>query len=244
MPVTARIQLWSSPRNISTALMYSFAQRVDSTVVDEPLYAWYLSQSAVAEKHPGYLEVLQSQDQNGERVIRQMVHGDYPGIEVVFKQMTHHLLDLPLDFLDACKNVLLIRDPRAILQSYSKVIDQPQLTDIGIPQQEMLFNELKQRNLLHAVVDAAELLKNPSMVLQQLCHQLGIEWQEQMLGWEAGPKPYDGVWAPYWYANVHSSTGFAPYDPKPIILEHGLQALADEALPFYSKWYAEAIKAG
>jgi hypothetical protein len=223
--------------------MYSFAQRRDTTVVDEPLYAWYLSQSSVAEKHPGYEEVLQSQDQNGERVIRQMVYGAYPSAEVVFKQMTHHLLDLPLDFLDACKNVMLIRDPRAILQSYSKVIEQPQLTDIGIPQQEMLFNKLKQRNLLHAVVDAAELLKNPRGVLENLCYKLGIDWQESMLGWEAGPKPYDGVWAPHWYANVHSSTGFAPNAPKPIVLEDGLQALADEALPFYSKWYAEAIKA-
>jgi len=36
-----RINLWSSPRNVSTALMYSFAQRLDTTVVDEPLYAYY-----------------------------------------------------------------------------------------------------------------------------------------------------------------------------------------------------------
>ena len=29
-----RICLWSGPRNISTALMYAFAQRADTTVVD------------------------------------------------------------------------------------------------------------------------------------------------------------------------------------------------------------------
>ena len=39
---TLRIQLWSGPRNVSTALMYSFAQRPDTRVVDEPLYAHYL----------------------------------------------------------------------------------------------------------------------------------------------------------------------------------------------------------
>ena len=39
------ICLWSSPRNISTALMYSFAQREDTEVVDEALYAHYLLQS-------------------------------------------------------------------------------------------------------------------------------------------------------------------------------------------------------
>lgn len=30
---------------------------------------------------------------------------------------------------------------------------------------------------------------------------------EQMLSWPAGPKPYDGVWAPWWYAGSHKSTG-------------------------------------
>lgn len=29
----------------------------------------------------------------------------------------------------------------------------------------------------------------------------------QMLSWPAGPKPYDGVWAPWWYAGTHKSTG-------------------------------------
>ena len=38
----ARICLWSGPRNVSTALMYSFAQRPDTRVVDEPLYGHYL----------------------------------------------------------------------------------------------------------------------------------------------------------------------------------------------------------
>ena len=40
---TVRICLWSGPRTISTALMYSFAQRSDCSVFDEPLYAHYLN---------------------------------------------------------------------------------------------------------------------------------------------------------------------------------------------------------
>ena len=35
-----RLNVWSGPRNVSTALMYSFAQRSDTRVVDEPLYAY------------------------------------------------------------------------------------------------------------------------------------------------------------------------------------------------------------
>ncbi len=53
-----RICLWSGPRNISTALMYSFAQREDTRVIDEPLYGHYLKVTGVL--HPGRKEVIQT----------------------------------------------------------------------------------------------------------------------------------------------------------------------------------------
>ena len=42
MHAPLRLNIWSGPRNISTALMYSFAQRSDTQVIDEPLYGHYL----------------------------------------------------------------------------------------------------------------------------------------------------------------------------------------------------------
>ena len=47
-----RIGMWSGPRNISTALMRSFENRVDTTVVDEPFYAYFLNETGI--KHPIY----------------------------------------------------------------------------------------------------------------------------------------------------------------------------------------------
>jgi hypothetical protein len=38
VPECLRLSVWSGPRNVSTALMYSFRQRSDTVVVDEPLY--------------------------------------------------------------------------------------------------------------------------------------------------------------------------------------------------------------
>ena len=37
------INLISGPRNVSTALMYSFAQRNDTNYYDEPFYGYYLT---------------------------------------------------------------------------------------------------------------------------------------------------------------------------------------------------------
>jgi hypothetical protein len=31
--------------------------------------------------------------------------------------------------------------------------------------------------------------------------------------WKAGPRPEDGVWAPWWYSTVHKSTEFTPPPP-------------------------------
>lgn len=56
-----------------------------------------------------------------------------------------------------------------------------------------------------------------------------------MLRWPAGPKPYDGSWAPHWYNAVHASTGFdEPEGPLPILAAN-YQALADQALPYYER---------
>ncbi|MEL7423674.1 MAG: hypothetical protein AAFN81_11820 [Bacteroidota bacterium] len=229
-----RINLWSSPRNISTALMYSFAQRTDTTVVDEPLYAYYLEHTPSEAQHPGVAEIMASQSANGEEVVQQVIMGDhYSSTVVVHKQMTHHILDLDRQFLHQCRNVMLIRDPRAILASYTKVIEQATPYDIGIPQQEDLYQYLSQQNILHAIVDTSILLQNPRDILEQLCECLGIPFEKNMLSWSAGARPEDGVWAPYWYRNVHQSTGFKPYVAKTIELPLALASLADECLPAY-----------
>ena len=51
-----RLAMWSGPRNISTALMRSWENRPDTRVVDEPLYAYYLSETGL--DHPGRDEVI------------------------------------------------------------------------------------------------------------------------------------------------------------------------------------------
>ena len=50
------ICLWSCPRNISTALMYSFGNREDTEIYDEALYGYYLHKTGL--KHPGYNEII------------------------------------------------------------------------------------------------------------------------------------------------------------------------------------------
>ena len=69
--MTKPISLWSGPRNVSTALMYSFAQLATVQVVDEPLYGHYLRVSGA--DHPGRDEILEKMNCDGDAVIRDML---------------------------------------------------------------------------------------------------------------------------------------------------------------------------
>jgi hypothetical protein len=222
--------------------MYSFAQRQDTTVVDEPLYAHFLTKTNTEAQHPGTAEILATQNHDGEQVVQNVILGAYDTPVVLFKQMTHHLIDLDRAFLLETENVLLIRNPRRILASYTKVIDNPSMHDIGIKMQYDLFQQLKNANKLAAVVDAKQLLLNPKKVLSALCEQLGISFTEKMLKWEAGARSEDGSWAKYWYANVHQSTGFQAYQEKPIQLDDKHKQLAEESTFYYEELFKYAIK--
>jgi hypothetical protein len=156
--------------------------------------------------------------------------------------MTHHLIERNYDFMLDMENVLLIRDPAEIIHSYSKVIKQPVMDDIGVEQQLELFDFLVSQDALTAVIDTNELLKNPPKVLSGLCNALGIPFDEAMLSWKPGPRPEDGTWAPYWYENVHKSTGFGPPKTKKIELKGSLQSLEKECQPYYDAIFEFAIK--
>lgn len=230
------LHLISGPRNISTALMYSFAQRTDTTVVDEPFYAVYLSKTKL--QHPGMEEVLKTQSSDEREVIKSFTT-DKPFLFV--KNMAHHIEVLSLLEFTSFKNIFLIRDPAYIITSYSKVIESPVMRDIGIEYQFQLFNLLVKRSNNPVVLDSGLLLQNPRAVLVKLCRAIDIPFQESMLHWQSGPKPYDGSWAPYWYANVHQSTGFENSSPKQVTIAEKYQTLYDHAKTYYDQLIQYAI---
>lgn len=229
---TKRICLWSGPRNVSTALMYSFAQRSDTKVFDEPLYAHYLSNSDAHEYHPGAEDILTTMENDGEKVVEMMM-GDHEKPVLFFKHMTHHLFDINLDFLSDCINVILTREPRAMLVSFEKVIPNPTMQDVGYEAHLMLMDHLERIGQKAIVFDSKEILLNPREALTKLCKEVGIPFEESMLSWEAGPIPEDGIWAEHWYSNVHKSTGFQPYVEKEIDFPERLEPLLKDCEHIY-----------
>lgn len=237
--MTLRIQLWSGPRNVSTALMYSFAQRSDTSCVDEPLYAHYLRVSGA--DHPGREEVLRAQQNDGERVVREVLMAPHDASVRFFKQMAHHLVELDRGFLGRCANVILTRDPREMLPSLVNQISQPTLRDTGYAMQTELLEQLVQLGQDPPVIDAARLLRDPRGVLTQLCERVGLAFDPAMLAWSPGARAFDGVWAPHWYQNVHRSSGFEPFAPKQAAFPERLETLLAQCQPHYERLLARSL---
>jgi len=210
--------------------MYSFAQRTDTTVVDEPLYAHYLTSTDADEYHPGAEEVIADQENDGEKVIQDVIFGNYDSPVIFFKNMTHHLVNLDKIFLKETINVILTRDPRDMLPSFINQIKRPKITDTGYPQHLDLLNYLISIGQKPIILDSKDILRNPEQKLKWLCDQMKIPFDTRMLSWRAGARKEDGIWAKHWYHNVHKSTGFQPYKNKKKI-----KAFPEDLLPLLAE---------
>ena len=232
---TKRICLWSGPRNISTALMYSFAQREDTTVVDEPLYAHYLSATDAKDYHTGADEVIASQETDGQKVVDEIILGEYDTPIAFFKNMTHHLVNMDWSFMEETVNVILTRPPEDMLPSYAKQVKNPTMQDVGYAKHLEVVQYLKAIDKKPIIVDSKDILQYPQSRLRELCGTLGIPFDEAMLKWPAGPRKEDGVWAKHWYHNVHRSTGFRAYKSKNEPFPEELEDLLEECQEAYEK---------
>ncbi len=237
--MTVRVAMWSGPRNISTAMMRAWENRPDTIVVDEPFYAAYLARTGI--DHPARDEVIASQPTDPEEVVAALRARLPAGISVHFaKHMTHHLADgEDLTWLRAFRTVLLIREPREVVASYTMAREACEPEDIGLLQQVRLLDHLDSEP---PVIDAADFLRDPEAHLRWLCDWLGIDFTDRMLSWPAGPRDSDGAWAPHWYDAVRASTGFVPYRPREVDLDDHDAAVAEACRPAYERLHAMRLR--
>ena len=222
-----RIAMWSGPRNLSTAMMYSFGARADFSVMDEPFYAAYLAASGA--DHPMATQIMQAHETDPDKV---EITCSAPGTPHLYmKHMPHHMLDgFPMDWAKDCVHVHLIRHPARVIASYTVKREAPTLEDIGFVQQAALFDRIGGH-----VIDSTDIRADPERMLRLLCDAIDLPFVPAMLHWPAGPRAEDGIWAAHWYGAVHQSTGFAGAEGEMPLLEPDMASLAAQALPFYER---------
>ncbi|MEL6914339.1 MAG: HAD family hydrolase [Pseudomonadota bacterium] len=231
-----RLAVWSGPRNLSTALMYSFGNRADMTAVDEPFYGAFLKESSI--EHPMAAETMAAMETDPARVPAVLRRHQTP--HQYEKHMAHHMLPgFPLDWVEdtGLRHVVLLRHPARVLASYLRKREAPTAEDLGFTPLVAIYQRLSEP----IVIDSADIRRAPEPALRALCAAAGLPFDAAMLRWEAGPKPFDGAWAPHWYDAVHRSTGFeaaeGPLPPAP----PEYAALVAAAMPFYERLKARTL---
>jgi hypothetical protein len=229
-----RIAMWSGPRNLSTAMMYSFAARSDFSVMDEPFYAPYLA--ATGADHPMRAEILAAHETDPQTVAR-LCLAPIETPHLYMKHMPHHMVaGMPLDWAESCVNVHLIRHPARVIASYAAKRESPTLEDIGFVQQTAIHQRFG-----GIVIDSEDIRRDPEIALRAVCGAIDLPFDPEMLHWPAGPRPEDGVWAAHWYGAVHRSTGFAGAEGPLPTIEEPLRPLLEAALPHYEAMRAVAL---
>ena len=235
------ISLWSGPRNCSTALMYSFAQRSDMKVVDEPLFGHFLRKTGV--ERPSRKEVIRSMPWKRKEVLKQ-----WEGVNqhVFLKHMGNHLEGWSASDFEMHKHLILVRDPRNVLNSYRAHIKRPTTMDLAYNHQWKWLNHCEQSGWPVAVVESDALVANPEASLRTICDWLGLLFDSAMLQWPRGPREEDGIWAKYWYERVHASTGWeSPKEERTSVsnptLPKTLESLLQEVEPIYDQLKRKSI---
>jgi len=227
-----KIAMWSGPRNLSTAMMYSFGNRGDLSVWDEPFYAAYLA--ATGLDHPMRDAVLADGVTDAAKVADQIRAG---GGHQFLKLMSFHMLGgFPLDWAEDFTHIHLLRHPARVIASYAAKREKPTRDDIGFDAQLALF-----RRFPGPVVSSFDIRQHPGAMLERLCASIDLPFDPAMLAWPKGPKPYDGIWAAHWYDAVHRSTGFADAEGPLPELSGDLAVLLKEVLPIYAELEAAKL---
>ncbi|MCH8555151.1 MAG: hypothetical protein LAT76_08335, partial [Schleiferiaceae bacterium] len=91
-PLPMTLHMISGPRNMSTAIMYAFAQHPEIKVVDEPFYGVYLNNHP-EKAHPGR-EVILSAMSHDEEIVIQQLHKKQQDTLLFIKNMAHHVSEL------------------------------------------------------------------------------------------------------------------------------------------------------
>ncbi len=236
------IVMWSGPRNISTAMMRSWENRPDTVVYDEPLYGHYLHHTGLA--HPGGDEVIAAQGPDWQTAVEQMMAPLTSGKQIHYqKHMTHHLFShIDQDWFAQVEHCFFIWDPHEVVASYAKERESVTLDDIGFWQQVEIFERVIQHSdTMPPILDAQDVLNHPASLLTQLCEQLDIVFDANMLSWPPGSRDSDGIWAKHWYDSVNQSTGFKPYVKREVTLDPRLEAIAEQARPYYETLYSHRL---
>jgi hypothetical protein len=228
-----RIAIWGGPRDISTLLLYSFHNRGDCTIIDEPLHGYYLGFTGQERVYRN--AIIENMDINPTRIIETLQTSHVPSPYLCIKNIAHQIIGLQWDFLLQMKNIIVIQQPDSMIQSYSRHIPAIDMLDLSYEVQYQMILYLAEQGIEPIVILDTDLTQRPTDTLEKLCEALKIPFNMKMLSWKPGKKPFEGLWSEHWYQTIHQAESFNDYQYAKVTLPQEFHFLEVKARPLYEK---------
>jgi Sulfotransferase domain len=226
------IVLWTAPRSRSTAFERMMIERDDHIVFDEPFSARYYFS---AERRSTRFET-ELPESTATEVTERLLDAAKTG-PVFVKEMAYHASGILTDeLLGELVNTFLVREPRAALASFAK--KWPDLTEeeAGYGRLAEAF-AVAQRvtNATPPVLEADDLVEQPSGCIRAWCDGVGIPFVADALEWQPGMQSQWELWSD-WHEGTAGSSGFAAtQSTEAPRLDARLEAIAARARPVYDE---------
>jgi hypothetical protein len=232
------IALWSVPRSISTAFERVFVERDDFEVFHEPFgESYYYSEERLSDR---YSDEEPRPEDNYENVLARILE---PREKRVFvKDMAYYVKPLMgPEFVSRFRNTFIIRDPKYVIASLSRIWPDFTLEETGFEQLYRLFRYATDVDPEDVVaVDAMTFSENPVGVLSAYCEHLQIPFRTDSLSWQPREVRRWESWEG-WHEEAQQSTGIKPAERKDPVLPSELQNAYEYCLPYYYQLAAKAV---
>ena len=230
------VALWSVPRSISTAFERVFVERDDFEVYHEPFgESYYYSEERFSDR---YSDEEPRPENNYENVLARLLE---PHENRVFvKDMAYQAKPLiGPEFVSRFRNTFIVRDPKYVIASLSRMWPDFTLEETGFEQLYRLFRYAAEAEDV-VVVDAMTFSENPVGVLAAYCEHLEIPFRTDSLSWQPGEVREWESWEG-WHEAAQQSTGIQPAERKDPKLPPKLHEAYEHCLPYYYQLAARAI---
>ncbi|XP_071940933.1 uncharacterized protein [Antedon mediterranea] len=202
-----------------------------------------------------------------------ILEAEYPDKNVVFVKDMSYAITWKLHMLPkGYRHAFLIRNPVKVFSSWKKMVTKfekgrstklPLINNNYVVPKKYGFGESLQlyEHLVKTgiepdpvIVDSDDLLENPELILRKLCKRTGIQYNDDLLNWDAGESVTHKWKASNVYMKGHkvfgyydkafASEGFQKPEEPPIDrtkLSEDVNVCIDAALPYYEQLYALRI---
>src|SRR5215207_1922683 len=135
-----------------------------------------------------------------------------------------------------------ILDPVPVIASLNRFWPDFTLEETGYEQQYRLFELAVENGEDPAVVDAADLIRDPEGMIRAYCEKLDVPFMPESLSWEPGEVAGWEMWT-QWHEEAQESTGIKsqPLEDDTEVLA-GLESVYERCLPYYEELHQKRLR--